>query len=476
MKTPANLTQLEEAIGRDLAYLNFPPDNWVVPHTGPDGRPVLDVLIVGAGMCGLAAGFALRRFGVSNIHTIDAAPAGLEGPWISFARMKTLRSPKHLTGPALGLPGLTFRAWFEVQFGAKAWEQLGRIPRTQWAQYMNWYGRVIGARVESDCRLASIEPGGDHLQAELQRAGTSRMVRARRIVLATGRDAMARPRIPTELQEFIGAQVFHTSSAPGPALFKDRRVIVIGLAASAFDYAAEALESGATSVTMLGRSNTIPRVNKAKQVVYAGFSQGLCHLPDRDRLAIFTEIFADGIPPPRDSVFRVTAHDNFKIQLGAGIEYAERQGDAIKLTTEAGTFEADIVVLGTGFHVEAKAAPFLGNLGDNIKTWRDAVPDGQKAGELLDFPYLDEGFAFVARNNGAAGSAVTRLHSFNHTAMVSLGNLANDIPAVSEGAEQLARSIATRFFIEDQPELRARLRQYDDPELLGDEFPDLPEW
>ena len=86
-----------------------------------------DVAIVGGGMCGLAAAFALRRLGISNITHVDRRAEGLEGPWLTYARMNTLRSPKHLTGPAMGLPNLTFRAWYEAQ--GHAWEGLDRISR-----------------------------------------------------------------------------------------------------------------------------------------------------------------------------------------------------------------------------------------------------------------------------------------------------------------------------------------------------------
>jgi cation diffusion facilitator CzcD-associated flavoprotein CzcO len=59
------------------------------------------VAIIGAGMAGLAAAFALKRLGISNVRLFDRAPRGCEGPWVTYARMQTLRSPPELTGPTL---------------------------------------------------------------------------------------------------------------------------------------------------------------------------------------------------------------------------------------------------------------------------------------------------------------------------------------------------------------------------------------
>jgi len=67
----AALARLADLARGDLARLNFPPPNWVPPLAGPDGAPVLDVLIAGAGMCGQTAALALLREGVSNIRVID---------------------------------------------------------------------------------------------------------------------------------------------------------------------------------------------------------------------------------------------------------------------------------------------------------------------------------------------------------------------------------------------------------------------
>ena len=471
----SGLAALEQGLTRDLAYLNFPPADWIPRIDGPDGKRVLDVLVVGGGTCGMTAAFALRRLGISNIRMVDMAEKGLEGPWLTFARMETLRSPKHLTGPALGLPNLTFRAWFEAQFGAEAWQELGRIPRVQWAEYLAWFGRVTSANIENHVTLLDVAPSGEFLEAQLHdlRHQCKETVYVRRLVLATGRDALSTPRIPAPLAPHLGVQVYHTSDAPPQSVLGGRDVVVVGLAASAFDYAAEALEAGAKRVTMLGRSTTIPRINKAKQVVYPGFTLGLPEAADQDRYATFREIVSCGVPPPRDSALRVTRNDKFEIRLGTEITDARLHAERLELTTTSGRLHADVLILGTGFHVDISGAPFLAGMAPSIKTWRDAVPDARQDDELLDFPYLGGGFEFQSRSGQPDSSLVDHLYCFNHAAMVSLGNLANDIPAVSDGAERLSRAIAQAFFKEDRAQHRAALTAYDEPELLGDEIPKL---
>ena len=70
------LEALEAEIDESFSILNHPPKPFVPLIKGPDGKLMLDVLIVGGGMNGLAAAFALRRFGVLNIRQLDAKPAG----------------------------------------------------------------------------------------------------------------------------------------------------------------------------------------------------------------------------------------------------------------------------------------------------------------------------------------------------------------------------------------------------------------
>lgn len=106
MPQPRSLAELEADIARDLELTAHPRAPWLLPKTC-GGAPVLDCLIVGGGQCGVAVAFALKRDRVDNILVLDRAPEGREGPWVTYARMHTLRSWKDQTGPDLKIPSLT---------------------------------------------------------------------------------------------------------------------------------------------------------------------------------------------------------------------------------------------------------------------------------------------------------------------------------------------------------------------------------
>jgi FAD-dependent urate hydroxylase len=131
------LAQLNLRVKHDLINLCYPGKDWVPQFEDRSSKDYSDVVIIGAGMCGLAAYFALRRGGMRNIRILDRSPCGVEGPWLKYARMETLRSPKHLTGPASGMASLTFQAWYRAQYGATAWDELDKIPREMWMDYLS---------------------------------------------------------------------------------------------------------------------------------------------------------------------------------------------------------------------------------------------------------------------------------------------------------------------------------------------------
>ena len=467
---PRSLAALEARLRRDLALLVQPAREWTPGARQGDGENGHDVAFVGAGMAGLTAAFALMRIGLRDIMLFDSAEEGQEGPWVTYARMETLRSPKHLTGPALGLPNLTFRAWFEAQFGVEAWEALGKIPRSQWMDYLRWYRRVLSIPVTNRATLADIQGDGDRLRLTFDTPSGTRDILARRAVLATGRDGLGGPYVPPTFRDLPPERCLHSSALFDPAVLTGKRIAVIGAGASAVDNAAEALEARAAHVDMLVRRPDIPRINKGMGVSNPGLNLGFLDLtPDR-KWAINDYVATCQTPPPRDSMLRASGHPNFSVFTDCPILGARDDGSAVILSTRRGDRRYDAIILGTGFTVDWNQRPELRRLAKSILLWRHRyTPPGEEDHEFADHPYLGPWFEFIERDPGTA-PWVSRVLCFNFASTMSQYKLTGDIPAISDGATRLAEGIARSLFVEDYEAHFQRLLDYDQPELQGDEW------
>ena len=317
----SRLMALEREVSRDLARLNYPRQNWVPERVGPDRQPLLDVLIVGGGMCGQTAAFALMREGVRNLRVVDRAARGGEGPWATFARMETLRSPKHLTGPDLGIPSLTFRAWFEAQHGDAAWAALHKVARLDWWNYLLWVRRMTGVSVENKTELLRLLPRDDVIEAHMSGPSSS-TVFARKVILALGREGSGATRWPAFPSFVAGtsnafSRVVHAND---PTIdftaWKSKHVGVLGAGASAFDNAASALEAGAAKVTLFTRRPHLPQVNKSKWTAFAGCLRGFESLTTKCAGASTPISSMSKYPPPYESVLRCDRFTGFSIHFG----------------------------------------------------------------------------------------------------------------------------------------------------------------
>lgn len=468
----SGLAALSRQVRRDLDLLCRPPANWV-PETRVGGEKVHDVVVIGGGMCGLVAAFALQSGGVRNIRIFDRNPAGREGPWLTYARMETLRSPKQLTGPAFGIPSLTFRAWFTAQFGEAAWEALDKIPRPMWAEYLSWYREVLQIPVENGTEVTRIAPEGELLRVELGGPGAREAsVLARKVVMATGRDGLGHPNIPDFVEGLPRTRWAHSSDEIDFSALKGKRVVVVGIGASAVDNAAEALEAGAREVRHLIRRKEMPTINKMMGIGSFGFIAGFPRLPDEWRWRFMHYSFVTQTPAPRGSTLRVSRHANAYFHFGKGIRQITHDGRELEiLTTDGSRLTTDFVILGTGFTVEPLARTELGGYADHILLWRDRYdpPADLQHAELAKFPYLNPDFSFQEREPGSA-PWLKNIYCFNYGATASLGKVSGDIPGISEGAAWLARDIAATLYSEDVATHFQAMVDYQKPELLGDEW------
>jgi FAD-dependent urate hydroxylase len=468
------LATLEARLREDLERLNYPPADWMRSTTHAALGRVSDVIVIGGGMCGLVAGFALRRHGIHKLRILDRSPAGREGPWVTYARMETLRSPKQLTGPASGMASLTFRAWYEAQYGKAAWERLGKIPRPMWMDYLGWYRRVLDLPVENGVEVAHIRPQDGLLRLDLR--GTAEpFALTRKLVFATGREGLGEPQIPRFVQGLERNRHWaHSSDAIDFAALAGKRVAVVGIGASAVDNAAEALEAGAASVRLLIRRKEMPRINKLMGIGSPGFTAGFPMLSPDWRWRIIHYSFSTQTPAPRDSTLRVSRQPNASFHFASGIAAIRREAGALLIETARGrTFEADFIILGTGFTVDPLARPELGDAAGRIAVWADRFtpPPELADAELGRFPWLGPHFEFTEKEPGAA-PWLADVHCFNYAATLSLGKVSGDIPAVSEGAQWLGEGIAGEFYARDIDHHWQVLQAYSRPELQGDEWTD----
>ncbi|MEP6740299.1 MAG: NAD(P)/FAD-dependent oxidoreductase [Caldimonas sp.] len=464
------LGALEARLADELEFLQLPAPRWT-PAREHDGQPVIDVAVIGAGMTGLAVTAALVQRGICVV-AFDEARAGFEGPWATTARMETLRSPKQLAGPALGIASLTFRAWFEAQFGRTKWDALDKIPRLQWMDYLRWYRQVLALPVRNDHRVTDLLPRGDGLvELRLETDGRATSAWARRVVLATGRAGLGGPSLPAFAEALPRTRRAHSSDANDYALLAGLRVGVIGAGASAMDSAATALEAGAASVHVLVRRTDLPRINKGKGAGNPGFVQGYARLPDAWKWRIRHYINTQQVPPPRNSTQRVSTHANAHFHFGVTVERVEERGGALQVSTSAGPIELDFLIFATGFKVDWRQRPMLRHIASCIRVWRDRYSPlpGEDETELEESPDLGSAFEFQPRE-GAQCPGLERVHCLSYPATLSLGVITGDIPAISEGAQQLADTLSGLLYAEDIAHHYARMEAYAEPEILGDEW------
>ncbi|MGH6762129.1 MAG: NAD(P)-binding domain-containing protein [Phyllobacterium sp.] len=471
----ARLAQLNARVRQDLEYLNYPPANWSKPVVDSSGAPVSDVVVIGGGMCGLVAWFALRRAGIGNLRIVDRAPRGLEGPWVTYARMETLRSPKNLLGPAFGMASLTFRAWFTALHGVKAWDELFRIPRPMWMDYLKWYRSVLDVPVENGTHVTRIVPGDDGLlELEIDNDRRAPII-TRKLVMATGRDGLGEPTIPDFIRDLPRHKLWaHSSDMVDFGTLKGKRVVVIGVGASAVDNAAEALENGAAEVRLLARRAKMPTVNKLMGIGSYGVTAGFPVVSPEWRWRLMDYSTRQQTPAPHNSTLRVSRHSNAYFHFNCGILSMKEENGEVVITTVTGRiFRADFVILGTGFTIDPLSRSELEPYRDQIACWEDRFmpPSEESNRELGRFPWLNDDFSFTEK---VAGSApwLKDIHCFNFGASMSLGKISGDIPAISEGAQWLARGVAGGLFVADIDHHWQELLNYEKPELDGSEWTD----
>lgn len=469
-----NLHMLERRVEYDLSCLTYPSRSWV-PETTHEGKPVSDVIIVGGGQSGITLTLDLRRHCVHNVKIIDRNPESREGPWRTFARMHTLRTPKNVTGPDLGIASLSVKAWWEAKYGEQSWQQLEKIPTAGWADYLTWLRRIIGVNIENNTEAYDIEPLDNGLLAvhtrRTDKAGRdagSEVMYTRNVVLATGIEGCGQWIVPDIIARNIPKALYaQTAEDIDFTRLAGKRVAVIGAGASAFDNAAEALEHDAASVDLFVRRKKLPTVNPYRWMEYTGFLRHFADLDDKDKWRFMRYLFAMNQPPPQDTYLRVTRFENFTMHLGSPVVDVGSADDKLWLQTPQLRAEFDFLIVGTGFKVDLALRPELQRFCDKISLWADHYQpaEDEKDPLLASFPYMSPAFQFTEKVPGTA-PFLKHIFSYTYGSVPSLAASAG-ISALKFGMERLVAGITRELFCTDADYHYNALKSFNEKELTA---------
>jgi cation diffusion facilitator CzcD-associated flavoprotein CzcO len=447
----------------ELGMLGYPDRPWVKP-TLVDGKPVLDVLVVGGGQTALGLTHGLRRSGVPNVVALDARPAGHEGVWEHFARMPELRTTKALNGLDFGMPSLSARLWFEARHGPGAWETITRIPRRDWMAYLRWFRATTGAPIENNVEVLDIRAGPQPGIVAVETSQGTRLTRF--VVLGTGFEGASRLRIPDVVSSALPPDRYdHACDRIDFTKHTGKRIGILGHGASAFDSGVVALECGAVSVDLCFRRPVLPTVNPHKHLEYAGIMAHWSALSDPIRWNIARHFRAVDQPPGVASYEAAMQLPDFHLHAGSPWTDVRLEGDVIRVTTPHQVFEFDHLVCATGYQLDLNARPELRHIAGKVVLWRERYqpPAAEANADLGEFPYLGPAYELIPRS--ADDEWISRVYAFNFAAFVSCGPHSTAISGHRHALPRVMRSMTRRMMVEQEEHVLAALRAYADPDI-----------
>lgn len=446
--TPRDTAIADAAAQASLQTLGYPSTNLITPRAGIDH----DVAVIGGGQSGVAIAYGLRRAGVTNTTVVDAGRDENDTAWRARARMLTLRTSKTVSGPELGNPALTFRAWYNGIHGPCAFDSIDRIATTDWADYLTWFTRHVGVKVRRTITVTNIEPAdAGHIRLHMESGGHRWTEHTRKVVLATGVAGTGTPYVPAVLAGLTRGEYAHTADAIDFPALHGASVAVVGAGASAFDAAATALEAHAADVHLYARRRAL-NVATSTGIQSNPLLQNVFHLrPDNERWQLRSDIAARGASVPAESVARAASHANYHLHLASTVTSITERGGQILVETAHGTRRFDFIIAGTGYQHDPTTRPELTAIAPQIARWSDIYPGVSTVGEsdtLSTAPYLGSGYHFTERHPGTS-PWLADIHVFSNSAHISFGRPVGDIPSLQNGIPRLINALTTDLIMDD---------------------------
>ena len=451
------LQALVLAIHDDLEALCYPVRLWSYSKD-PE---VLEVAIVGGGHTGKSVAFGLRRHGITNVQIFDRNPAGKEGPWRNYARNHTLRTPKIITGGLdWGIPNLNFCRWCIACYGRDYWQSITHIPRLLWAEYLDWYGKLLDLPIENKVDIQKITWDATHQSFHLHTP--QKTYKARFVILATGMESAGGKAIPTIISEALPSHCYaHTMQDINFCDLADKRVVVVGGGASAFDNANAALAAGALKVDLVIRRSTLPNSNRIRWSEWNGFHRHYIDLDDKTKWYYTIEELRAGQLPPTHTYYEALSNPCFTLYSQAPLEQLSYQNSEIIGVYGGEEMRHDFLICGTGFKVPSITNQAeLGSLSPHILLWKDVYqPDSHSENEgLSNYPYLGNNLEFIPRDS--EHDYIRRIYYLASGAAWMSGFRGN-LSGLQFASPRVCYDIGRQLFLEYQEDIQADFAAYD---------------
>ena len=384
-----------------------------------------EVLVIGAGPYGLAAGAALRARG------IDAKVFGkLMDFWANkMPAGMLLRSPR----PASSIADPTGTRTLESYEAAHGLPAQAPLPLTTFVAYGRWFQRELLPDLDPR-EIASVEATGEGFRSLLT-DGTH--VASKRVVVAAGIGPFQR--IPDALKTLPGALLTHCYSGFDVHAFKGKKIVVIGAGQSALESAALLHEAGA-EVEILARLDQLrwigmhPRLHQLGPISAMLYSKHDIGPIGISRLVAYPNLVRRIPLALRDIVRKRAvraAGSNWlparlakvPVRTSTFVTSAAPVGEKARLRLNDGTeLVADHVLLGTGYSVDISRFGFL----SPKLLQRVQVFDG--------YPVLRPGFE----------TSLPGLHFIGASAARTFGPLLNFVTGTEFTSGELLHGIAGR--------------------------------
>jgi FAD-dependent urate hydroxylase len=385
---------------------------------------VCDVVILGAGPYGLAAGAHLRA-----IQGLDVRVFGepMEFWKSHMPEGMLLRSPwaaSHISDPSTALTMDAFGTEVGVRIPTP-------IPLDRFVEYGLWFQRQAVPEIDRRS-ITRIERSSQGFQLTLM---DGEQLQSRRVVVAAGIGSFARR--PQPFEGLPSELVTHVSDQRDVRRFVGKRVGIIGAGQSALESAALIHEAGgevevivrASDVHWLGWRARLQKLGPIAKLLYSPFDIGpagvsrIVAIPDSVKYfpRSIQDAFRRRALRPAGARWLVDRFKDIRISRGRFVESATPSGSGLRLRLNDGSFrEVDHALLGTGYRVDVTRYPFLpSELSQNLA-------------QVNGFPRLTPGFE----------SSIPGLHFMGAPSSWNFGPLMFFVCGTDYAARRLARHIA----------------------------------